>query len=407
VKASSASDSRNLTIALCFAVAVLEGFDIQALGIAAPRIAEELALTAAELGLVFGVGNIGLVVGAALGGATADRWGCKPVLVGAVLIFGLFTLATVIVNSFGTLFTARLLAGIGFGAALPTMMALAAEVAPEHKRAITTAAMFCGMPIGAGLSGLFVGAMPQSVPWQAVFIVGGALPLLLAPVLAIFLRETLHRVVSQDPRSARAPSVWHVLFAEGRAAPTLLLWTAFFPTLLILYLMISWLPSLVAATGLDPASAPLSAIVFNFSAAAGAIIVSGLVDRFDMRWPLTLAYTGLVVALFALAAAETRTDLLLFSGLAGFCVLGANYALYGVTTRFYPMVMRGVGSGASIAAGRLGSVVGPMIAGIWLSQGATGGEVIGLLAPLAIVAGGAMLWLAHLQRGIRSQDLER
>lgn len=337
VKASSASDSRNLTIALCFAVAVLEGFDIQVLGIAAPRIAEELALTAAELGLVFGVGNIGLVVGAALGGATADRWGCKPVLVGAVLIFGLFTLATVIVNSFGTLFAARLL----------------------------------------------------------------------APVLAIFLRETLHRVVSQDPRSARAPSVWHVLFAEGRAAPTLLLWTAFFPTLLILYLMISWLPSLVAATGLDPASAPLSAIVFNFSAAAGAIIVSGLVDRFGMRWPLTLAYTGLVVALFALAAAETRTDLLLFSGLAGFCVLGANYALYGVTTRFYPMVMRGVGSGASIAAGRLGSVVGPMIAGIWLSQGATGGEVIGLLAPLAIVAGGAMLWLAHLQRGIRSQDLER
>ena len=368
MKASSASDSRNLTIALCFAVAVLEGFDIQVLGIAAPRIAEELALTAAELGLVFGVGNIGLVVGAALGGATADRWGCKPVLVGAVLIFGLFTLATVIVNSFGTLFAARLL---------------------------------------AGLSGLFVGAMPQSVPWQAVFIAGGALPLLLAPVLAIFLRETLHRVVSQDPRSARAPSVWHVLFAEGRAAPTLLLWTAFFPTLLILYLMISWLPSLVAATGLDPASAPLSAIVFNFSAAAGAIIVSGLVDRFGMRWPLTLAYTGLVVALFALAAAETRTDLLLFSGLAGFCVLGANYALYGVTTRFYPMVMRGVGSGASIAAGRLGSVVGPMIAGIWLSQGATGGEVIGLLAPLAIVAGGAMLWLAHLQRGIRSQDLER
>jgi AAHS family 3-hydroxyphenylpropionic acid transporter len=61
---------------------------------------------------------------------------------------------------------------------------------------------------------------------------------------------------------------------------------------------------------------------------------------------------------------EARVELFLFSGLAGFCVLGANYALYGVTTRFYPMNMRGVGAGASVAAGRLGSVVGPMIAGV-------------------------------------------
>jgi AAHS family 3-hydroxyphenylpropionic acid transporter len=407
VNPSSASGSRNLTIALCFAVAVLEGFDIQALGIVAPRIARDLALTAAELGLVFAVGNIGLVVGAALGGGVADRWGRKPVLVGAVLMFGLFTLATVIVTSFGTLFAARLLAGIGFGAALPTMMALAAEVAPEHKRAVTTAAMFCGMPIGGGSAGLFVGALPESVPWQAVFVAGGVLPLLLAPALVVFLRETLHRAAPRDPSLGRAPSVWRVLFAEGRAAPTLLLWTAFFPTLLILYLMLSWLPSVVAAKGLDAASAPLSAVVFNYSAAAGAIIVSGLVDRFGMRWPLTLAYAGLVAALFALGAAESRTELLLFSGIAGFCVLGANYSLYGVTTRFYPMAMRGVGSGASVAAGRLGSVVGPMIAGIWLSQGATGGEVIEHLAPLAIVAGGAVLWLVHLQRRIRNPDPEQ
>ncbi len=398
MKASRTSDTRKLTIALCFAVAVLEGFDIQALGIVAPRVARDLALTAAELGLVFAVGNIGLVMGAALGGSLADRLGRKPVLLGAVLTFGLFTLATVLASGFVSLFAARLLAGLGFGAALPTMMALAAEVAPEEKRAFTTAAMFCGMPIGAGFSGLFVGSLPQSVPWQAVFVVGGVLPLLLAPALMLFLRETLQRSAAQSEVSERSPAVWRVLFADGRAAPTLLLWTAFFPTLLILYLMLSWLPSVVIAKGLDPASAPLSAVVFNFSAAAGAIFVSGLVDRFGMRWPLTVCYAGLVGALLALGAAEARVELFLFSGLAGFCVLGANYALYGVTTRFYPMNMRGVGAGASVAAGRLGSVVGPMIAGFWLSQGETGGQVIENLAPLAFVAGAAVLWLARRGR---------
>lgn len=397
MEASRPGDRNSLAIPLCFGVAVLEGFDIQALGIVAPRLARDLALTAAELGLVFAGGNIGLVIGAALGGALSDRFGRKPVLVGAVLTFGLFTLATVLASGFAGLFAARLLAGAGFGAALPTMMALAAEVAPEGKRASTTAAMFCGMPIGGGFCGLFVGALPQSIPWQAVFIAGGLLPILLAPALMAFLRETLRPRTAEATGAERSTTVWQVLFAEGRAAPTLLLWMAFFPTLLILYLMLSWLPSVVIAKGLDPALAPLSAVVFNFSAAAGAIALSAAVDRFGMRWPLTLAYAGLVLALLALGAAEARAGLFLAAGLAGFCVLGANYALYGVTTRFYPMSMRGVGSGAAVAAGRLGSVIGPLLAGIWLSQGETGGQVIEDLAPLAIVAGGAVLWLA--QRG--------
>ncbi len=398
MKEARNSGNRRLVIALCFGVAVLEGFDIQALGVVAPRVSLDLGLTAAELGLVLAAGNIGLVIGAALGGALADRLGRKPVLVAAVMTFGLFTLLTVLANGFGGISAARLLAGIGFGAALPTMMTLAAEVAPEQKRAFTTAAIFCGMPIGAGLSGLFVGTLPQSVPWQSVFVVGGLLPLMLAPMLVVFLRETMHGGTQLGDTKEPSPAVWRVLFAEGRAAPTLLLWAAFFPTLLILYLMLGWLPSVVVSKGFDPAYAPLSAVVFNFSAAAGAIIVSGLVDRFGLRWPLTAAYGGLVVALLALGAAETRFALFLFSGLAGFCVLGANYALYGVTTRFYPMSMRGVGSGASVAAGRLGSVVGPMIAGIWLLQGETGGQVIGNLAPLALVAGAAVLWLARRKR---------
>lgn len=270
LKPNPPGGSRHLTIALCFAVAVLEGFDIQALGVIAPRVARDLLLTSTELGLVFAVGNIGLVLGAASGGAIADRLGRKPVLVGAVLLFGLFTLATVVATGFTTLFAARLLAGIGFGAALPTMMALAAEVAPEHQRAVTTAAMFCGTPIGGGLSGLFVGTLPPDVPWQAVFIAGGVLPLLLAPVLVRFLPETLQRRTPDSGPMERPPSAWQVLFTEGRTAPTLLLWSAFFPTLLILYLMLSWLPSVVVGKGIDPAVAALSAVVFNFSAAVSS-----------------------------------------------------------------------------------------------------------------------------------------
>ena len=79
-------------IALCMAVAVLEGFDIQAMGVAAPRLAPEFGLGAREMGWVFAINNIGMVLGAALGGWLADRVGRKPVLIGAVAMFGVFTL---------------------------------------------------------------------------------------------------------------------------------------------------------------------------------------------------------------------------------------------------------------------------------------------------------------------------
>ncbi|HSG65505.1 MAG TPA: MFS transporter, partial [Gammaproteobacteria bacterium] len=103
-----------ITVALCFAVAVLEGFDIQAIGIAAPRLAPELGIEPGQLGVIFSISNIGIVIGASLGGWLADRIGRKPVFMGAVAMFGVFTLATAFAANFEMLFSVRLLVGLGF-----------------------------------------------------------------------------------------------------------------------------------------------------------------------------------------------------------------------------------------------------------------------------------------------------
>ena len=82
----------NVTVALCLLCAVLEGFDIQAMGVAAPRLLPEFGLSPSQMGWVFSVSNIGLVIGAAFGGWLADRVGRKPVFIVAVATFGVFTL---------------------------------------------------------------------------------------------------------------------------------------------------------------------------------------------------------------------------------------------------------------------------------------------------------------------------
>src|SRR5688572_12245580 len=340
--------NRSIPIALCMAVAVLEGFDIQAMGVAAPRLAPEFGLGAREMGWVFSINNIGMVLGAALGGWLADRVGRKPVFLGAVAMFGLFTLAVVVTRDFQTLLAVRVLAGLGFGAALPNMMAIATELSDPARRSSTAALIFCGFPLGGGTVALLTQVLPSSLDWRALFIMGGLLPALLVPVLHKFLPETLTRQVRAS-QTSRVP-VFKALFGEGRALPSLLL------------------------------------------------LLGRMVDRLGPRWPLTLSYVGLIGALMLLGAATDHTMVILLSAAAGFFLLGANYALYGVAPAYYPTAMRGTGSGASVAVGRVGSVLGPLVAGIMLAGGSSAMNVVQYMAPVAAVAGLAVCVLSFYRR---------
>ncbi|NNC65105.1 MAG: 3-(3-hydroxy-phenyl)propionate transporter MhpT [Gammaproteobacteria bacterium] len=384
-----------ITVALCFSVAVLEGFDIQAIGVAAPRLVPELGLEADQMGWIFSIVNIGIVIGAAFGGRLADRIGRKPVFMGAVSMFGLFTLATAFAGSFASLFAVRLLVGLGFGAALPNMMAVASEISRPERRTITAAAMFCGLPFGGGFSALLTQIFSPETDWRVLFYIGGGLPLVIVPALYFWMTETLQR--GKVETAARAP-IGEALFSNGRASPTLLLWLTFFPTLLILYLILNWLPTLVAAQGLDPAVTPRASLWFNFGSIPGALLFGLLVDRLGPRWPLAASYVALVVSLALLGGSTTLGSIVFFSGAAGFFLMGANYSLYGVAAAYYPTSMRGTGSGASVAVGRVGAVVGPMLAGTLLSQGLSATQVILAMVPAAAIAGVSVFLLSFYRQ---------
>ena len=181
----------------CATVLFLDGFDTQAIGYVAPALAKEWGLTKAALGPVFSAGLFGLMIGALVFGPLADRIGRKKIIIFSTLAFGIGTLATAFISDVNTLLAIRFLTGLGLGGAMPNAVAMTSEFSPHRRRATMVMVMFCGFSIGAALGGLLAAALIPQFGWRSVFLVGGVAPLLLVPILALRLPESV--------RSSRSP----------------------------------------------------------------------------------------------------------------------------------------------------------------------------------------------------------
>ena len=378
------------TIGLCFLVALMEGLDLQAAGIAAQGMAAAFELDKLHMSWVFSAGIFGLLPGAFAGGWLADRIGRKRVLMASVGLFGVFSLATALAWDINSLLVARCLTGVGLGAALPNLIALTSEVAGPRLRGTAVSLMYCGVPLGAALAAL-IGIADLAGGWQVVFYVGGVVPLLIVPLLGLYLPE------SQQFRNVQGEApigVVQGLFREGAALPTTLIWVSYFFTLMVVYILINWLPSLVIGQGFTGRQASWVMLALQIGAAAGTLFLGWVMDRLP-AWALSaLIYVGILVSLTALGLASHLPGMLAAGFIAGFFATGGQCVLYALAPHFYRPSIRATGVGSAVAIGRLGAMSGPLVAGKMLALGTGTAGVMLASAPGIVIAAVAMFYLS-------------
>lgn len=382
-----------LAVATCFLVALLEGIDIQSMGLAAAGMAGEFGMQPQQLALALSASLFGLMAGAIVGGRLSDLVGRRAVLIASMLLLGAFSLATIHVPNYEVLLLVRFCAGLGMGGAFPVIVAIASESAPPDKRATMVSLVYCGMPIGGAVAGLLASMFMVNQGWQFIFYVGGLGPLLVLPLL--FLLPAGRPAVRSD---VAAPPAMAVLFAKPALKLTLLLWLASLCTLSILYLMLNWMPSLMLGKGFSAAQAPLLSMILNIGAAIGSVATGWAMDRFPRTVVLPLVYAGVALALGLLGNLVSFPTVAVAAFLAGFFVLGGQLVLYAISPDCYGREGRGTGLGASVAVGRLGAIAGPMLAGVILGSGGSANSVILAAIPLIVVGGIASTAVAILVR---------
>jgi AAHS family 4-hydroxybenzoate transporter-like MFS transporter len=379
----------------CFLIMLMDGYDQTAVSFAAPAIIKDWHVARGGFGPVFGAGLLGTLIGSFIFGYLGDRLGRKKAIVIGSISFGMLTYASIWVSSLHELMLLRFLAGIGMGGVVPNAVALVAEYAPRRLRATWVTLMFSGFSIGAGSGGLVSSALIHRFGWPVMFAVGGGGSLLVAALLIFMLPESakllvirqgdpqmLRRLmarlrpeldISQDaqfvPGEVREKQRFalKLIFSDGLAAITPLLWIVFIANSMALYFLQNWLPILMEGMGIDPRGAGLITMMFSVGGVIGGLILCRFVDKHGVLAIISLPVIGFpVVALLGHGSSLGGLMLAVFA--TGFCVVGAQYGLYAVAGMIYPTSFRSAGVGSAISVGKIGSVSGPVIGGVLLSM---------------------------------------
>jgi MFS transporter, AAHS family, 4-hydroxybenzoate transporter len=408
-------------VGLCGLVAMLDGLDLQAIGLAAPAMIARLHIPPQGFGVVFSAALAGLAVGAALLGPAADRYGRKPVLIGATLCFGVFTLATAFADRLQLLLLVRFLAGVGLGGAMPSFISLVSEYIPDRLRVTMVSLLWAGFPLGGVIGGLLGSWLIPAYGWQAIFLVGGTLPLLVALLLLVALPESVSFLISRDAPAVRVAAVLRrvypgmqisptatflrrettrasapvaQLFFGGRGFGTVLLWVSFFCIFMILVVNSSWTPTLLRVEGIPIERGAVALAAYNFGALFGSAVGGLLVSRLgaNVVLPVALICGGIAYALVgsvvpsaaAVTWCQATFGLLLGCASAGLIALGALY---------YPVAIRSTGVGWATGIGRLGSFAGPLGVGWLVGQGWPTQVILDVVAVSTVIAAVAILMM--------------
>lgn len=378
----------------CALIIIFDGYDLVIYGVVLPVLMKEWSLTPLQAGALGSYALFGMMAGALLFGPLSDKIGRKKSITICVVLFSGFTVLNGLARNPTEFGICRFIAGLGIGGVMPNVVALMSEYAPKKIRSTLVAIMFSGYSVGGMLSaGLGMVLLP-SHGWQSVFYVAG-IPLLLLPLIMKILPESVGFMIRQGRldeaqkvlqrvEPSYRPQVGQTLtmpalkaggapllelFRDGRARRTLMLWTAFFCCLLMVYALNSWLPKLMNKAGYGLGSSLSFLLVLNFGAIFGAVGGGWLGDRFNLPRVLAVFFALAATSIGLLGFNSPSWVLYTLIAVAGATTIGSQILLYACGAQFYGLAIRSTGLGWASGIGRNGAIVGPVLGGALMGMG--------------------------------------
>lgn len=414
-------------LVICATLMFSSGFNMLTLGYMAPAVTADLKLAPGALASVFVVMGFASAIAAFVWGPIADHFGRRFVILGSLIcavpfIFLLSTATSITQLMWYAFFANLCLAGPQYNC-----MALASEFMPRHLKVTLTVLVWTGFSIGTILVSPYAAYVVGVAGWRSVYMFNGFMPIVLAAIAAVWLPESLRQLVRWGNRDAKIAKTLakmypdqsitpatrfisseriqkgfpvRLLFTEGRAAFTSLLWIMGFCNMVTLFFMNSWLTTVLHNAGFVIGTAILIAAVVHVGGIIGGICISDAFDRFTRGRFYVLAAAYALAALFVASVGYSGSSVLwttLAVFVAGFFLYGVQNSFNAVASVIYPTAMRSTGASWGQGIGGIGQMVGPLLGGVLLGLHWPSNQLLYLIAlpPLVSALAAAIMGIGH------------
>lgn len=377
----------------CWLAILAEGYDVGVLGAVLPALAEykEWALTPLQLGGLGAYALVGMLFGALFIGTLSDVIGRRKMLMLSMVIFTITQAGAALAPTPEIFGLFRFLGGLGMGGIIPVAAALTIEYSAPKKRSLNYGIMYSGYSLGIVVSALVAMALLPTLGWRWVIAVG-ALPVLILPLIAWMLPESLEYLVSKGkiseakalaaklnvrdyepvaPAKPGAKIPWREvmasMFSGKYLRSTIFFWISLFCGMVLVYGLNTWLPQIMRKAGYDLGTSLTFLLVFSLASAAGGLILGWMADKFGQKPILVIFFLLGAGGILLLMFPNTMFINLCFVAFAGVGSISTSLVLTGYIADYYPAAQRGTATGWALSFARLGAISGPIIGG-WIAS---------------------------------------
>ncbi len=405
-----------LVLFACWLAILAEGYDVGVLGAVLPALAEykQWSLTPLELGGLGAYALVGMLIGALFIGTLSDVIGRKKMLLVSMVIFTITQAGAALAPTPEIFGLFRFLGGLGMGGVIPVAAALTIEYSAPKKRSLNYGIMYSGYSLGIVAAALVAMALLPVLGWRWVIAVG-TLPVLILPVIAWLLPESLEYLVAKgriteakslasklnvrnyQPQAPVSPAkkvpwreVMGAMFSGKYLRSTVFFWISLFCGMVLVYGLNTWLPQIMRKAGYDLGSSLTFLLVFSLASAIGGLILGYLADKYGQKVILVVFYllgAGGILMLMFPNSMFVNLCLVAFAGVGS---ISTSLVLTGYIADYYPAAQRGTATGWALSFARIGAISGPIIGG-WIAATGVSFEfnfvffaIVGAIAAVAV-----------------------
>jgi putative MFS transporter len=416
-----------------------DGYDLGLTGLVIPSLVKTGLLPEALRSWFISIPLIAAAAGSALSGVIGDRFGRRRLFIANIALYGIASPLCGLAHSYDVLLALRTLTMFALGTQIPAGYSYLSELSPRRSRgrfqSFIALLVNGALPVGATVAWALQSCLPPDVSWRVLFLLSGAVLLLVfvprsilpesprwlasvgqferadATLVVIEQRLLAAGMMLPTPEPLRAPARdlgWPVLFSHGIRRRFGLAVLFQICHLSAIFVLISWLPTIMVSRGIAAGDASVYAAVSFAGGLLGPGVAIVLSDRFERRWMLTGA-AALAAVMGLIYPLQTVPSLIMATGLVLTCTMyfisAVGYGTY--IPEILPTGVRLRGMGTAALVGRITSALTPFAVSAALLQWGDPFVVVVGVGLLYVVLAPAFALLGPSTRGRSLEALEQ